>query len=181
MVINQHYSYQVTGHTHRHTQTQPFRVKDIYGCTRCKLSSWRWCLWGRRGTQWQRGTPAHSASPALCCSHQGYHPSPWRKGEKSYFGSTWLMITVGLCEKWNLLVCIVNKEGEQTNRAAHEDHPDNSVKKVLSIHKVSDAMNGGLLYCKLLLNMLILYFKQTWRYVLKFWKFMFLYCWRLLK
>ena len=45
----------------------------------------------------------------------------------------------------NLLICIVNKEGEQTNRAAHEDHPDNSVKKVFSIHKVSDAMNGGLL------------------------------------
>ena len=54
----------------------------------------------------------------------------------------------------NLLICIVNKEGKQTNRAAHEDHPDNSVKKVLSIHKVSDAMNGGLLFCKMLLIIL---------------------------
>ena len=45
----------------------------------------------------------------------------------------------------NLLICIVDKEGEQTNRAAHKDHPDNSVKKVFSIHKVSDAMNGWLL------------------------------------
>ena len=45
----------------------------------------------------------------------------------------------------NLLICAINKEGEQTNRTSHKDHPDNSVKKVLTIHKVSDAMNSGLL------------------------------------
>ena len=28
----------------------------------------------------------------------------------------------------HILICIVDEEGKQTNRTAHKDHPDNSVK-----------------------------------------------------
>ena len=56
--------------------------------------------------------------------------------------SFWPLFRAHFVKTNNILICIVNEEGKQTHRTANKDHPDNSVKKIFSIHKVSDAMNG---------------------------------------
>ena len=44
-----------------------------------------------------------------------------------------------------ILICVIYEVGKETHGDSENDHPDDSVKEILTINKVSDAMDGGFL------------------------------------